>query len=115
MNQLRSWSSELRKNVWVFFLSSASCILSCAAWVQAFTFNPTTSTTTLTAVNTSVAATWTGTLNGKNTGNAAAGNVSRIPIQTLLPAGAKIVAEMQSWFCLPGNTDPLCSGGHINV
>jgi PKD repeat protein len=75
-----------------------------AAMAQQFVFSPTTTLSAETANNTSAASTFT----GLSDGDAAAGNVSKLPTANLLYSGATtaIYAHFQPWFGQPS---------HINV
>ena len=72
------------------------CVLAGAAGAQSLQFQPTTTLTAETANNTSAADSFTGGVSG----NAAAGNVSKLPLRSLLYQGSttKIYAHFMPWF-----------------
>jgi len=92
-------------SAWMLFFLSA------AAQTR---FNPTTTLTAETANNTSAADAFPGQSNG----NAAAGNVSKVPLQSLLYSGstAKLYAHLVQWFGY-GNHVEVCynSGDALQV
>jgi hypothetical protein len=94
---------EMSKSRFACLLLSVLILVPAVLIAQSFTFTPTTTLAQETANNTSAADTFTAQSNG----NAAAGNVSKIDIHTLLYPGTTtlLYAHFMPWFGQPNHMD----------